>query len=702
MAKHNVITRRKALVAGAGSVSAGLLLACGDPEVQVVTKEVAVEKVVVKEVPVEKIVQKTQIKEVPVEKIVTRNVVKTVEKVVDRIVVKKVEAEIPSRFNEAPSLAKLVASGDLPKVDDRLPKEPRVIEPFEKVGKYGGTLRYIDLEGGGHQTSSLRINGLLTFNQQGTEIRPDVAKSATLSEDGKTFTYELREGHKWSDGEPFTTEDIMFWWEDFMNDTDLNKRLSSTWRPGGEPAKFTAVSPTKLVIEFAVPHPGIMDLHGRAVMSGDGNFYLPKHWIKQFHKKYNPKADELAKKEGHDDWTQLFKTKRNPPGGFLVGRPRLFAWVTTKKTLNQIQLERNPYFHWVDTDGNQLPYVDVVDSVLVQDQEVYNLRLISGDVDFAMGYASLKDMPALKAGEDAGGYKIRLPKSNRPALLALFPNQTHADPVVRKLMANLDVRIALSIAIDRKAMNEAIFFGLGEPFAFTVLPSMPYYKEEWGKAHTEFDPVRANKLLDDAGLTERDSEGYRLQPDGNRFTLVMEIANLETPKEAMCEMVAENWKDIGVEGIVKVEAFGPFQEHKADGTMDIGTWHADRGGLFGRLSPLWFAYNSTWNMWGRRWVEWFTSDGENGEEPPQYIKDHKALFDEFLKTQTGTPENIKLGREYYQFFTDQLPVIGTIGWAPRPMLVHNQLINVPKTNIWWSSDTSFYPPYRAGQWSLDR
>ena len=101
-------------------------------------------------------------------------------------------------------------------------------------------------------------------------------------------------------------------------------------------------------------------------------------------------------------------------------------------------------------------------------------------------------------------------------------------------------------------------------------------------------------------------------------------------------------------------------------------------------------------------AEWFTSDGENGEEPPQYIKDHKALFDEFLKTQTGTPENIKLGREYYQFFTDQLPVIGTIGWAPRPMLVHNQLINVPKTNIWWSSDTSFYPPYRAGQWSLDR
>ena len=102
MAKHNVVTRRKALVAGAGSVSAGLLLACGDPEVQVVTKEVAVEKVVVKEVPVEKIVQKTQIKEVPVEKIVTRNVVKTVEKVVDRIVVKKVEAEIPTRTSPQP------------------------------------------------------------------------------------------------------------------------------------------------------------------------------------------------------------------------------------------------------------------------------------------------------------------------------------------------------------------------------------------------------------------------------------------------------------------------------------------------------------------------------------------------------------------------------------------------------------------------
>ena len=609
----------------------------------------------------------------------------------------------PKVYKEAPMLAELVKAGKLPPVEQRLPKDPLVVKPVEKIGKYGGTLR-----GGsvGNQITAWNYAqqvGIMSYNMTGTAYSPNVAKAVTWSPDYKTMTIELREGHKWSDGQPFTVDDILFWWEDVQLNKDLTPSLAALWRPGGKPMEMKKISDTVLQISFSVPYPVVGDQLGRDWFSTDPSFFAPKHYLKKWHKKYNDKADEVAAQEGFKTWMEAFRAHFSPPLRFQeVGRPYIFPWIPEKLGTDRVVLVRNPYFHHVDPEGNQLPYLDRLEIVLSANKEVHVLKAAAGEFDFECWYTDLKDMPVYKQNQAKGNYRILLPVGLQTTICYISFNQTCTDPVLRELFRKKDFRIAMSIGVDRKAINETLFFGLAKPFPAIGHEGMSYFKPEWATMYIQYDPVKANQMLDALGLTKKDGEGYRLRSDGQRLSLLTEVGSQEGAKIQILEMVKEQWRKLGVEMIIKASETAILSERSLANEIICATHHTDRCALFGRPQPNHFGYDNPESVrWGVLWALWFQSGGKQGEEPPEEIKKHKALMDQWRQTLPGTPEFDRIGGEYWKFFAEEIPMIGTVGYAPQPLLVNNKLRNVPEKDIYWTSDVNFYNPYLPTQWYFE-
>lgn len=612
-------------------------------------------------------------------------------------------AEAAAQGNEAPMLAELVASGDLPPLEERLPAEPLVLDPVEGIGVYGGTMRFGVVETNLWNFTCLRTSGLFRYNQENSQVVADMAQSFEFSDDLTTLRINLRDGHKWSDGTPFTVDDIMFRWEDVANNPDLSPAgPGGFWTPGGEPAVFTKISDTELEITFAVPYPVVVDLMGRSWFSSDPQFMLPKHYLEKWHLKYNPDAEALAKEEQFETWMDAFRAHAYPSNNFEVGRPVLNAWMPEQITSDRAVAVRNPYFYQVDTAGNQLPYIDRIDVAITGNKEVQILKASSGELDLEAWYLSLAEMPVLQQNKEQGNYDVRMAQSLRTSEFALMLNRTVQDDVLRDLFNNKDFRVALSLGIDREAINDAVFFGLAKPFPAIPLPANSYFQPEWAEQYIQHDPDQANQLLDELGLTERDGDGFRLRSDGGgRLNVLVEIGSQEGPKMAICELVKAHWEQIGIEATCKETEGSLYTQRNLGNELQVATWHLDRAGLFGRADPLWFGFTSpSQQRWAVQWATWFTTNGAEGEEPPAEIQELKALFEEFQRTLPGTPEFNELGAQYYAYFANELPMIGTVGLGPVPMLVSNRLHNVPAENIWWGSDTNFYAPYLPAQWYI--
>ena len=250
----------------------------------------------------------------------------------------------------------------------------------------------------------------------------------------------------------------------------------------------------------------------------------------------------------------------------------------------------------------------------------------------------------------------------------MFINLNYQDPVLHELFNNRDFRIALSVALNRDQMNEIVFFGLGDPHPATPLNTMEFFDHAWYNDNLAFDPDRANRLLDAAGLDKRDSDGFRVRPDdGKRLNLVIEIGVLEGPKQAICELISNDWRQVGIEGACKL-VDGALQSERLDNNETaITAWHLGRTTLLGRGTPDQFAFERCGaNNWGRQWCFWFVSGGDSGIEPPDEIKALDALWQAFKQAATGTPEAVELGKAYFAYFADELPMIPTIGLAPHP------------------------------------
>lgn len=287
--------------------------------------------------------------EVPVEVIVEREVIKIVE-------IEKAFA----KFGEAPQLAQTVIGGNLPPVDQRLPSQPMVIQTFGQTGQYGGTLRRFYL-GPSDGCNFFRVSraSLVRFSTDGFSFIPSVARGWEVSDDGKQWTFFLREGMKWSDGDSFNADDILFQYEEVI----LNEELSGGATPSFLRSLDKAATVEKIddvTVRFNFPNPNFIFLEiaaqaDEACYGSTRNIpWTPSHYMKQFHIKFNPNANEDAKAAGFEDWTQLYDDKvsynLNPD------KPAISPWHFTSPLGGQlVRAERNPFFWAVDPRGQPAP-----------------------------------------------------------------------------------------------------------------------------------------------------------------------------------------------------------------------------------------------------------------------------------------------------------------------------------------------------------
>ena len=313
----------------------------------------------------------------------------------------------------------------------------------------------------------------------------------------------------------------------------------------------------------------------------------------------------------------------------------------------------------------------------------------------------------LKASEEAGGYHVLLPREFTTSSAALIPNQTAKDPELRDLFQSRDFRVALSLGIDRENLNETLYFGLATPFPAVPPPDMPFFQPEWASPdYIQYDPDRANQLLDSMGLTERDSEGFRLRRDGNgRLSILVNSITAHWPEDAVVmELLTQDLADLGIEIIHRPWADpSPLDEAERNNDLEMYAWFISSYAFYtGRTDPgLWGFMRVSEQFWAPEWARWFETAGEEGEEPPARIKELSEVYQQYLQTAIGSPEYNRLGKEYFSYFFEELPFIASVGFTPRPMVVADRLRNVPQENLWWGAGTGWYQPFRPTQWYIE-
>ena len=213
--------------------------------------------------------------------------------------------------------------------------------------------------------------------------------------------------------------------------------------------------------------------------------------------------------------------------------------------------------YWkVDPEGNQLPYIDRVSQQLISDTELMVMKAISGEIDFQIRHFHNRwlDFPLLMQNAESGKYRVLLWNSDYAGAAVLYFNLNTKNPVLRPLFNDSRFRIALSLAIDRDEINELVFLGAGAPQQPFLTPGSPAYDESTARRYTEYDPARANELLDEIGLTQRDSAGYRLSPDGQPIVINIEVrSGVSQEQVTTAELFADYWSKVGIRAVVKAE-----------------------------------------------------------------------------------------------------------------------------------------------------
>lgn len=609
------------------------------------------------------------------------------------------ETAAPSRYSEAPDLATKVEAGELPPVEERLPLEPLVVVPFEEPGEYGGDLRRAGLALSNHMEMYL-WEGLTRWDYRtgSLQITPNIAKSWEINEDASVYTFYLREGMKWSDGHPFTADDVVFWYEDIALNEELNPSFPGWLVAGGEPVVIEKVDDFTVQFKFATPYAILLEF---MCFSGASNPpFAPRHYLEQYHPNYAD-ADELAqqvKARNFEEWYQLF-TDRNTPS-VNPELPSLWAWVPSVEwgAGKTVPALRNPYYWKVDTNGKQLPYIDRMVTESTQSPEICLMKAIAGEVDLQISQLSFSDYSLLKENEEAGDYFVTDWVSGGGSI-GIYVNQSYGDDAKRELFQNRSFRHGLSHAINREEMNELFFMDMAVITHACGSPAEASWQEGFGQTAIEFDLDKANALLDEAGLDQRDSDGYRLGLDGKRLQLVVEnYGNVESGAN-MIDLnlqVANYWQAVGVDAIAR-EVERTLWTQRALGNESEMPFYGCAGALW-VIDPGWYVPYGSYCYWAPAYAEWQRTGGEGGMEPPQLIKDIIDWYDQ-LKSEPDEGARTELATRILQRHNEEIFHIGTCrvfldpGVAKKGLVnyiseglsdwrVHRDAINWP-FQVWW-------------------
>ncbi len=605
----------------------------------------------------------------------------------------------PGAYNEAPMLAELVKAGQLPPVAERLPAEPLVVTPRNEVGQYGGEQHGAAFgpRTGQLDTEALRMQSLLFIEPDLVSLSPNILKAYEASDDYKTWTLTLRQGMKWSDGEPFTADDFLFWYEDILLNTDLTPAVPAVYVAGGETMKMTKVDDVTLQIDFAEANPNF-DLTMSKSHWND-RMYAPKHYLQQWHLKYNDKAADVAKSENFETWVLAFQFHDDHTQGQQDPKlPDVTPWVLTQiDELGNKYFDRNPYYWAVDTAGNQLPYIDRQVAVLVKDAEVRTLKFISRELDNAgENPLPVKDYPLYVENEEAGDYKVYLFDNSRGNDVGITFNQTHKDPVLKAIFQDVRFRQAMSLAINRDQMNEILYFGRAKVRQATIPDSVSFYEDWMGEHFAQLDVDQANALLDEVGLAWDDAKQVRLRPDGAPLEIVLECWEEFCPHS---EQIAEMWSAVGVKTTMSQIERTLWLERNQANDADAYAHPYDaiaepnlRAAKCSRIRPMGA------DSYAPLWRTWYNTQGAEGEEPSEANQQLIALCDQFASAQPGSEAYMTAGQAMAKLYTEQLYSLG-VSVAPRVIILSNRLGNTPTEGM-FAGDYMFWVPYRGDQWYI--
>ncbi len=604
-------------------------------------------------------------------------------------------------LNENPLFADRVESGALPPVAERLPEDALVYLPYDDCGSYGGMLRGLSkaLESGTSEILSWRHVNLVRLSDDLQTLVPNVAKSWEWNDDFTSLTMTLRKGHKWSDGTPFTSDDVVFYIDDLINNKELHSVTPAVWTVGGKSVEITKIDDQRFRFDFAAPYPGL--LHYLATGGSYFAAYAPKHHYMKYHIEYNPKADEEAKSAGYDGWVQRFgliwhkwKDAENITPHALT-RPTLESHVIELETnTERRQYVANPYYFKIDTAGNQLPYIDRQHERFL-DQELFVLSILNGEVDQKAQTVGLSNFSVLKEGEEKGDYYIQLPPGGTGPPIVF--SQTHADPRVRAVYGDVRFRKAMSLAINRAELNDVLWFDLGKPQQALPL-GVPFVTDADRNYMIAYDTAAANKLLDEMGM-KRGSDGMRLHPDGETFNILWQYSLQFTGSTEFTTLVREYWMAVGINVTLKEVTSQLIREKATNSTSDINMeWDVPfEPNLISQIDFYIPPYGDIGPLTGVQWRNWYDTDGTTGEEPPAWVKRLFELAEIWKTVLPGSDRYMEIGREMVRINLDNMVIIGTVAELPGPTVVSNKLRNVTEWTVQNFNYGRTYP-FRPDQW----
>ncbi|HSF94867.1 MAG TPA: ABC transporter substrate-binding protein, partial [Thermohalobaculum sp.] len=619
-------------------------------------------------------------------------------------------------FSENPAVAdfngRIQGNPALPPLAERIPAEPLVVVPYDSIGIYGGTFDALSnaTEAGTSDFMSTRHVNLVRYSDDLQTIVPNVAKGWKWNDDYTQLTFFLRNGHKWSDGAPFTSADVKFWYDNLALDPNVIAKPKDYVLVAGERMQVETPDAQTVVFKLPAPKPGLLAHFATHFAQG----FQPKHFLGQFHPEIDANADANAQAlgfengygaisayYGNSDWMDTATPMLGHPDKVAnlpaAAAPTLEPFIVISESTEGRHFVANPYFFQIDTAGNQLPYINEQDEIFINEHEVRLLKLVNGEADYKSQSLALPDAPVLLDGQEKGDYTIQL--KPRISMHVFSFNVTSEDPEKRKVFGDFRFRKAMSIAINRNELNEVAFFGQGTPQQYVGFSPTPAFVDaKWKSFATEYDPAGANALLDEVGMKDTDGDGIRELPNGQKVVLNMQFATQGLPGQVV-ELVGQYWANVGIQTTVKEVTPDEYRSMQSSNQLDVGMWEKSQPlAIVLGNNELWvppfenyFAHRT-----GMLWAEWVDSKGASGIEPPDFVKQLMDDINAFQSTPVGTPESDAIGARMVEAMTGNLLFIGTV-LSSGPVYHRNALKNFPEFK---TESYEYYRtyPYRASQW----
>ena len=594
-------------------------------------------------------------------------------------------------------------AAQMPELSERLPKKPRVVNLTamgRTPGGYGGSLRI--LIGSQKDIRLMTIYGysrLVGYDGK-LALQPDILESVENIDD-RIFTFKIRDGHRWSDGSYLTSEDFRYCFEDVI----LNEELRKNGPPAemlvdGKPPRFEVIDLLTVRYTWDAPNPDFLpQLAAPQALS----IVLPAAYMKQFHRKYQDdfRLSALMAEQRVKKWTELhvrMSRQYRPENPEL---PTLDPWRnTTKPPAEQFVFERNPYFHRIDENGRQLPYIDRI-YLNISSPAIISAKAGAAETDLQTLGIDFSDYTFLKDAEKRHPLRVSLWKRTKGSQVALLPNLNCKDETWRPLLRDVRFRRALSLAIDREEINKAVFYGLAKASADTVLPESPLFRPEYAAAWSSYDPAQASALLDELGLL-KDDEGQRRLPNGELAQIIVETAGESTEETDILELIGDHWQTVGLKLFVRNSQRDVLRSRATGGDVMMTMWGGiDNGVPTADMNPGELAPTRDdqlqWPLWGL----YYLSNGDKGS-PPDLPEAARLLdlLNAWRRTVT-TAERAKIWAEMLEIYTQQVYSIGIVNSTLQPVLRTARLHNLPNDGLYGFDPTSYLGVYMPDTFWLD-